>query len=89
MNDVKQLVRLLEVLVDGLRLLFRPREYCSPHVLQQNRIELADRFCCAVIFLHQLFTGAPRWYWRETKSFGERRLVVKQQSILSTTDQQV
>ena len=89
MNHVKVLPDVLEALVDRQWRLFRNRVDGNTDVLQQNAVDLGDRFGDPVVLLHQLLAGAARRGVGETELFRDERLIVEQQPVFMLAGVQV
>jgi hypothetical protein len=88
-HHIEILVGILETFVDRLwRPLWRWKQGYTD-VLQEDRVDLGDRFRCPVVFLHQLFAGSPCGGGCKTQLLGQHCLVLEEQTVFAAADVQV
>ncbi len=86
---VEQLPHHLKARVERGRRGGRSRKDRGAEVLQQDRVQLRDRFRGAVVPLHEQLAGALRAGRGDPEGLGERALIVEQDPILAATRQEV
>ena len=86
---VEQLMGILEARVDRDRRVVWRGEDGGAEVLQQDGVELHDRLGGAVVLLHQLLAGAACRRAGKPQFFGQRRLVIEEQTVFASADVQV